>query len=150
MLKNRLRPTKPCNTHILGRSMEQLAVMAGSSSPLPSSAGSVFLPGSSSSSSTVSTPLSAGLSSTSTPSKGRHRLATEPCATTRDSNEDLPKLATPKSPRTPTIGPAVMVHAINHRFTMTFKMLTVCDLCMKQMFIGTSLISVKVKVNFVI
>jgi kinase suppressor of Ras 2 len=102
------------------------------------------LPGSSSSSSTVSTPLSAGLSSTSTstPSKGRHRLATEPCTATRDSNEDLPKLATPKSPRTPTIGPAVMVHAINHRFTMTFKMLTVCDLCMKQMFIGMSLILV--------
>lgn len=49
-------------------------------------------------------------------------------------------VATPKSPRTPTVGgPAVMVHAINHRFTMTFKMLTVCDFCLKQMFIGKSL-----------
>ncbi len=50
---------------------------------------------------------------------------------------DLATVATPKSPRTPTVGgPAVMVHSINHRFTMTFKMLTVCDLCFKQMFIG--------------
>ena len=49
----------------------------------------------------------------------------------------LATVATPKSPRTPTVGgPAVMVHSINHRFTMTFKMLTVCDLCFKQMFIG--------------
>lgn len=31
-----------------------------------------------------------------------------------------------------------MTHTINHRFTMTFKMLTVCDLCLKQMFIGKS------------
>ena len=51
----------------------------------------------------------------------------------------LATVATPKSPRTPTVGgPAVMAHTINHRFTMTFKMLTVCDLCLKQMFIGKS------------
>lgn len=49
----------------------------------------------------------------------------------------LATVSTPKSPRTPTVGgPAVMAHTINHRFTMTFKMLTVCDLCLKQMFIG--------------
>jgi len=48
-------------------------------------------------------------------------------------------VVTPKSPRTPTVGgTAVMIHSISHRFTMTFKMLTVCDLCSKQMIIGNT------------
>ncbi|EFX69435.1 hypothetical protein DAPPUDRAFT_329047 [Daphnia pulex] len=108
-------------------SMEHLAV-TGSSSPVPTSNSN--LPGAS--------PAGA-VPTSSTPSKGRHRLATDPCSITDDSNDDIPKstVATPKSPRTPTVGgPAVMAHTINHRFTMTFKMLTVCDLCLKQMFIG--------------
>jgi kinase suppressor of Ras 2 len=153
MLLSRFRRTKP-NAYWLGRSMEHLAV-TGSSSPVPSSNSN--LPGAS----------PAGVVPTSsTPSKGRHRLATDPCSITDDSNDDIPKcncvffffffhvlfftdvycaicvlatVATPKSPRTPTVGgPAVMAHTINHRFTMTFKMLTVCDLCLKQMFIGKS------------
>jgi hypothetical protein len=168
MLLSRFRRTKP-NAYWLGRSMEHLAV-TGSSSPVPSSNSN--LPGVS--------PASA-VPTSSTPSKGRHRLATDPCSITDDSNDDIPKcnllflslhfilfvcvftfsffsnffylvfhtvfngacvlatVATPKSPRTPTVGgPAVMAHTINHRFTMTFKMLTVCDLCLKQMFIGKS------------
>ncbi|KAJ9587394.1 hypothetical protein L9F63_019095 [Diploptera punctata] len=44
-------------------------------------------------------------------------------------------LQVPKSPRTPTI-PRTMCHAINHRFTKTFKMIATCDFCEKQMFIG--------------
>ncbi|XP_059350821.1 kinase suppressor of Ras 1-like [Daphnia carinata] len=108
-------------------SMEHLAV-TGSSSPVPTSNSN--LPGTS----TANT-----MPSSSTPSKGRHRLATDPCNVVDDSNDEIPKttVSTPKSPRTPTVGgPAVMAHTINHRFTMTFKMLTVCDLCLKQMFIG--------------
>lgn len=46
----------------------------------------------------------------------------------------------PKSPRTPTLSrPGVMGHQIAHRFTKTFKMMTTCDYCEKQMFIGTGL-----------
>jgi kinase suppressor of Ras 2 len=44
----------------------------------------------------------------------------------------------PKSPRTPTVTRG-MGHVINHRFTKTFKMMTTCDYCDKQMFIGTGL-----------
>lgn len=154
LLLSRFRRSKPSNASWVGRSMEHLAV-AGSSSPLPATAAST-LPGPSSS-------TMPNIPSTSTPSKGRNRLATEPCSATDGSNEDIPKcmqpfllfpflltisfyliklrfaatVATPKSPRTPTVGgPAVMIHSISHRFTMTFKMLTVCDLCLKQMFIG--------------
>lgn len=46
----------------------------------------------------------------------------------------------PKSPRTPTLPrPGVMGHVIAHRFTKTYKMMTTCDYCEKQMFIGTGL-----------
>ncbi|KZS20755.1 Kinase suppressor of Ras 1 [Daphnia magna] len=126
MLLSRFRRTKP-NAYWLGRSMEHLAV-TGSSSPVPSSNSN--LPGAS--------PANT-MPTSSTPSKGRHRLATDPCSVADDSNDETPNttVSTPKSPRTPTVGgPAVMAHTINHRFTMTFKMLTVCDLCLKQMFIG--------------
>lgn len=41
----------------------------------------------------------------------------------------------PKSPRTPTVSRG-MGHMITHRFTKTFKMMTTCDYCDKQMFIG--------------
>ncbi|XP_044585309.1 kinase suppressor of Ras 2 [Cotesia glomerata] len=47
-------------------------------------------------------------------------------------------LQVPKSPRTPTVTRG-MGHIINHRFTKTFKMMTTCDYCEKQMFIGTGL-----------
>lgn len=47
-------------------------------------------------------------------------------------------LQVPKSPRTPTVT-RVMAHMIAHRFTKTFKMMTTCDYCDKQMFIGTGL-----------
>lgn len=47
-------------------------------------------------------------------------------------------LQVPKSPRTPTSNRG-MVHKIKHRFTKTFKMMTTCDYCEKQMFIGTGL-----------
>lgn len=77
MLLSRLCRTK-LNTNWLGRSMEHLAV-TGSSSPIPSS-NSVF-PGTS----------TAAVVSTSTPSKGRHRLATDPCSTADDSSDDTAK-----------------------------------------------------------
>ncbi|XP_039292308.1 LOW QUALITY PROTEIN: kinase suppressor of Ras 2 [Nilaparvata lugens] len=48
-------------------------------------------------------------------------------------------LQVPKSPRTPTAPPRGMGHTIAHRFTKTFKMMTTCNLCDKQMFIGTGL-----------
>lgn len=49
-------------------------------------------------------------------------------------------LQVPKSPRTPTLPrPGVMGHVIAHRFTKTYKMMTTCDYCEKQMFIGTGL-----------
>ncbi|CAL7947575.1 unnamed protein product [Xylocopa violacea] len=44
-------------------------------------------------------------------------------------------LQVPKSPRTPTVTRG-MAHIIAHRFTTTFKMLTTCDFCEKQMFTG--------------
>lgn len=44
----------------------------------------------------------------------------------------------PKSPHTPVITRG-MGHIIAHRFTKTFKMMTTCDYCDKQMFIGTGL-----------
>ncbi|XP_046750745.1 kinase suppressor of Ras 2 [Diprion similis] len=47
-------------------------------------------------------------------------------------------LQVPKSPRTPTVTRG-MGHVIAHRFTKTFKMMTTCDYCDKQMFIGTGL-----------
>ncbi|XP_012273127.1 kinase suppressor of Ras 1 isoform X6 [Orussus abietinus] len=47
-------------------------------------------------------------------------------------------LQVPKSPRTPTVTRG-MGHIIAHRFTKTFKMMTTCDYCDKQMFIGTGL-----------
>uniref|UniRef100_A0A0C9R1F0 KSR2_0 protein n=1 Tax=Fopius arisanus TaxID=64838 RepID=A0A0C9R1F0_9HYME len=47
-------------------------------------------------------------------------------------------LHVPKSPRTPTVTRG-MGHIIAHRFTKTFKMMTTCDYCDKQMFIGTGL-----------
>ncbi|KAL1140466.1 hypothetical protein AAG570_000398 [Ranatra chinensis] len=47
-------------------------------------------------------------------------------------------LQVPKSPRTPTVTRG-MGHVIAHRFTKTFKMMTTCDYCDKQMFLGTGL-----------
>ncbi|CAH0773160.1 unnamed protein product [Bemisia tabaci] len=47
-------------------------------------------------------------------------------------------LQVPKSPRTPNVSRG-MGHVIAHRFTKTFKMMTTCDYCDKQMFIGTGL-----------
>ncbi|XP_046390732.1 kinase suppressor of Ras 2 [Ischnura elegans] len=47
-------------------------------------------------------------------------------------------LQVPKSPRTPTISRG-MGHAIAHRFTKTFKVVTTCDYCDKQMFLGSGL-----------
>ncbi|KAL0272418.1 UNVERIFIED_CONTAM: hypothetical protein PYX00_005394 [Menopon gallinae] len=57
-----------------------------------------------------------------------------------DSDDSSYKgLQVPKSPRTPTLPrPGVMGHMIAHRFTKTFKMMTTCDYCEKQMF-GTGL-----------
>ncbi|XP_054257932.1 kinase suppressor of Ras 2 isoform X1 [Macrosteles quadrilineatus] len=55
-----------------------------------------------------------------------------------DDNTFKSSLQVPKSPRTPTISRG-MGHVINHRFTKTFKMMTTCDYCDKQMFIGTGL-----------
>jgi len=126
LLMTRFRRTKPLNAYWLGRSMEHLAVAGTFGSPLPAAPCSGI------------SPASTGTSVT-TPAKGRHRLATEPFYTNEDINEDTSKstVVTPKSPRTPTVGgTAVMLHALTHRFTMTFKMLTVCDLCSKQMIIG--------------
>lgn len=58
-----------------------------------------------------------------------------------DSDDSSYKsLQVPKSPRTPTLPrPGVMGHVIAHRFTKTFKMISSCDYCEKQMFIGTGL-----------
>ncbi|EEB14308.1 predicted protein [Pediculus humanus corporis] len=58
-----------------------------------------------------------------------------------DSDDSSYKsLQVPKSPRTPTLPrPGVMGHVIAHRFTKTYKMMTTCDYCEKQMFIGTGL-----------
>ncbi|KAI4490222.1 hypothetical protein M0802_010856 [Mischocyttarus mexicanus] len=50
----------------------------------------------------------------------------------------ITSLQVPKSPRTPTVTRG-MGHIIAHRFTKTFKMMTTCDYCDKQMFIGTGL-----------
>ncbi|KAK0160339.1 hypothetical protein PV328_007762 [Microctonus aethiopoides] len=47
-------------------------------------------------------------------------------------------LQVPKSPRTPTVTRG-MGHIIAHRFTKTFNMMTTCDYCDKQIFIGTGL-----------
>ncbi|XP_012225443.1 kinase suppressor of Ras 2 isoform X2 [Linepithema humile] len=47
-------------------------------------------------------------------------------------------LQVPKSPRTPTVTRG-MGHIIAHRFTKTFNMMTTCDYCDKQMFMGTTL-----------
>ncbi|XP_076626206.1 kinase suppressor of ras isoform X3 [Colletes latitarsis] len=47
-------------------------------------------------------------------------------------------LQVPKSPRTPTVTRG-MGHIIAHRFTKTFKMMTTCDYCEKQMFMDTGL-----------
>ncbi|PNF39105.1 hypothetical protein B7P43_G04148 [Cryptotermes secundus] len=55
-----------------------------------------------------------------------------------DDNSCKSTLQVPKSPRTPTVT-RPMCHAINHRFTKTFKMIATCDFCDKQMFIGTGL-----------
>ncbi|XP_043464776.1 kinase suppressor of Ras 2 [Leptopilina heterotoma] len=44
-------------------------------------------------------------------------------------------LQVPKSPRTPTVSRG-MGHMITHRFTKTFQMMTTCDYCDKQMFMG--------------
>lgn len=46
-------------------------------------------------------------------------------------------LQVPKSPRTPTVS-RQMGHVIAHRFTKTFKVMTVCNFCNRQMF-GTGL-----------
>ncbi|XP_014246449.1 kinase suppressor of Ras 2 [Cimex lectularius] len=94
---------------------------------------------------------------TSTPKAGerRARLPTEPGpgrtspqisspikSPPPDPQNETPcktsSLQVPKSPRTPTITRG-MAHAIAHRFTKTFKMMTTCDYCDKQMFIGTGL-----------
>lgn len=48
-------------------------------------------------------------------------------------------LQVPKSPRTPTIAARGMGHVIAHRFTKNFKVISTCDYCGKQMFIGTGL-----------
>ncbi|XP_059480114.1 kinase suppressor of Ras 2 isoform X2 [Neocloeon triangulifer] len=55
-----------------------------------------------------------------------------------DCSDDIPagtlgRLQIPKSPKTPTVG-RQMGHYINHRFTRTFKMMTQCNACSKQMF----------------
>lgn len=50
----------------------------------------------------------------------------------------ITSLTVPKSPRTPTVTRG-MGHIIAHRFTKTFKMMTTCDYCEKQMFIGSGL-----------
>lgn len=55
-----------------------------------------------------------------------------------DASYKPSSLQVPKSPRTPTISRG-MGHVIAHRFTKTFKMMTTCDYCDKQMFIGTGL-----------
>ncbi|XP_021926859.1 kinase suppressor of Ras 2 isoform X2 [Zootermopsis nevadensis] len=55
-----------------------------------------------------------------------------------DDNICKSTLQVPKSPHTPTIT-RPMCHAINHRFTKTFKMMATCDFCDKQMFLGTGL-----------
>lgn len=55
-----------------------------------------------------------------------------------DDNSCKSTLQVPKSPRTPTIT-RPMCHAINHRFTKTFKVISTCDFCDKQIFIGTGL-----------
>lgn len=81
MLLSRFRRTKP-NAYWLGRSMEHLAV-TGSSSPVPSSNSN--LPGAS--------PANT-MPTSSTPSKGRHRLATDPCSVADDSNDETPKSKT--------------------------------------------------------
>ncbi|XP_073984311.1 kinase suppressor of ras isoform X1 [Rhodnius prolixus] len=57
-----------------------------------------------------------------------------------DQSFKASSLQVPKSPRTPTItGTRGIGHVIAHRFTKTFKMMTTCDYCDKQMFIGTGL-----------
>ncbi|CAB3370448.1 Hypothetical predicted protein [Cloeon dipterum] len=55
-----------------------------------------------------------------------------------DGSDDTPssiggRLQIPKSPKTPTVN-RQMGHFINHRFTRTFKMMTQCNACSKQMF----------------
>ncbi|XP_066997857.1 kinase suppressor of Ras 2 [Anabrus simplex] len=60
-----------------------------------------------------------------------------------DSTDDLTNskatLQVPKSPRTPTTINRGMGHVIAHRFTKAFKVITTCDYCDKQMFLGSGL-----------
>ncbi|CAH1115941.1 unnamed protein product [Phaedon cochleariae] len=48
-------------------------------------------------------------------------------------------LQVPKSPRTPTVVGRIMTHQINHRFAKTFKMMSTCGYCQKQIYFGTGL-----------
>ncbi|XP_014270694.1 kinase suppressor of Ras 2 isoform X2 [Halyomorpha halys] len=61
-----------------------------------------------------------------------------PPGDSHDSSYKCNSLQVPKSPRTPTITRG-MGHVISHRFAKTFKMVTTCDYCDKQMFLGTGL-----------
>lgn len=78
LLMTRFHRTKPSNAYWLGRSMEHLAVGGTFGSPLPLSSG--ILPGS-------------GSIPSSTPSKGRHRLVTDP-GLIDDPNEDITRCKT--------------------------------------------------------
>ncbi|XP_049776476.1 kinase suppressor of Ras 2 [Schistocerca cancellata] len=55
-----------------------------------------------------------------------------------DDPSNKATLQVPKSPRTPTVSRG-MGHMIAHRFTKAFKVMTTCDYCDKQMFLGTGL-----------
>lgn len=79
LITTRFRRMKNSNASWLGRSMEQLAV-AGSSA-LPSSTSTL-----------AGTPTAAVVPSSSTPSRARHRLATEPITGAGDeTTEENPK-----------------------------------------------------------
>ncbi|KAL3272391.1 hypothetical protein HHI36_013868 [Cryptolaemus montrouzieri] len=56
-----------------------------------------------------------------------------------DSSFKSTSLQIPKSPHTPTTVVRNMTHQINHRFAKTFKMISTCMYCLKQIYFGTGL-----------
>ncbi|BET02612.1 kinase suppressor of Ras [Nesidiocoris tenuis] len=83
-------------------------------------------------------PTEPGPPGTSSPSLAPSPVKSPPPADTTMKNSTT-TLQVPKSPRTPTTITRGMGHVIAHRFTKNFKVISTCDYCGKQMFIGTGL-----------
>ncbi|XP_018561202.1 kinase suppressor of Ras 2 isoform X2 [Anoplophora glabripennis] len=69
-------------------------------------------------------------------------IKSPPYSNTAADNDNTCKpisLQVPKSPRTPPVRGRIMTHQINHRFTKTFKMMSTCEYCLKQIYFGTGL-----------